>query len=83
LLAGLPEVMRLRWQEYERLGFWLNAAEALRDREIKLIEDYVAALERQRDRKRGESDVRFSLERPGAVVQPDAAKDQTPEGGGE
>ena len=83
LLGGLPEAMRLRWQEYERLGFWLNAAEALRDREIKLIEDYVAALERQRDGKRDESDVRFSLERPGAVVQPDAEKDQTPEGGGE
>jgi len=54
ILAGVPDALRGRLLEYERRGYWLNVAVAIRDREIKAIEYYLDILERQRQQKRGE-----------------------------
>lgn len=54
MIAAVPAELRGRLLDYERRGYWLNAAVAVRDREIKLIEHYVGILERQRTQKRPE-----------------------------
>jgi hypothetical protein len=56
VIDAAPEALRGRLLEYERRGYWLNAAVALRDREINLVEHYLEILERQRKRKRSESE---------------------------
>ena len=54
ILAAAPDALRWRLLEYERRGYWLNVAVAIRDREVKAIEHYLDILERQRQQKRGE-----------------------------
>ena len=54
MLAEAPAQVRGRLLDYERRGYWLNAAVAVRDREIKVIEHYLNILERQREQKRRE-----------------------------
>ena len=56
MIAAVPEDLRGRLLDYERRGYWLNAAVAVRDREIKVIGHYLDILERQRRRKAGESE---------------------------
>ena len=52
MLAEASAAVRGRLLEYERRGYWLNAAVAMRDREIKLITHYLDILERQRQLQR-------------------------------
>ncbi len=51
IIATAPDSVRMRLLEYERKGYWLNSAIAIRDREIRIIKNYLAILEMKRQEK--------------------------------
>lgn len=56
IIEAAPQALRGRLLDFERRGIWLNTAVAVRDREARLIKQYIEILERQREEKQSRSE---------------------------